>query len=104
MNEIELIPNCSESTFRIDISRLNEDEIKTIKSVWNAGIKKFMKENDDEYEPEGSEIYEKSIFGKKVLEAHGDFPFNCGDTIDEIVSDAEKKLKKKLRTEHDGSD
>jgi hypothetical protein len=102
INEIELVPNCSESVFRIDTSKLNKDEIKTIKSVWNTGVKKFMKENDEEYEPEGSELYEKTIFDKNVLEASGDFPFNCGDTIDEIVKNAEKKLNKKLRTENDG--
>lgn len=102
INEIELIPNCSESTFRIDISNLTEEEIAIIKSTWDAGVKKFMKENDDEYEPEGSDLYEKSIFDKKVLEADGDFPYNCSDTIDEIVEAAEKKLKKKLRTENEG--
>ena len=101
-NEIELIPNCSESCFRIDISHLSQDEIKTIKSVWNTGIKKYMKENDCSYEPEGSDLYEKSIFDKKVLEANGDFPYNCSETINEIVKNVEKKLNKKLKTENDG--
>ena len=102
INEIELIPNCSESVFRIDISKLTKDEIETIKSVWEDEVKKFMKENDDEYEPEGSDLYEKSIFDKKVLEADGDFPYNCSDTIDKIVEKCEKTLKKKLQTENEG--
>jgi len=97
--EVNLIPNCSESTFRIDITNLKPEQIEKIKEIWDAGVKAFMKEEKTTYEPEGSELYEKTIFGTEVLEANGDFPFNCSEEIDSIIADAEAKLKITLKTE-----
>jgi len=98
--EVNLIPNCSEATFRIDISNLSKDEIEKIKIIWEHNVKEKMKEDGDEDgEYDGSELVETAIFDKKLLQADGDFPYNCSDTVDHIVAAAEKALGKKLKTE-----
>lgn len=96
---MNLIPNCSEATFRIDISNLTATDIKKIKFIWDHHIKDYMKKEELDEEPEGSELYEKEIFDKKLLEADGDFPYNCNGEINHIIFAIEKALNKKLKTE-----
>lgn len=96
-----LIPNCSEATFRIDISNLNAKEIAMVKKVWDAGVKEYEKENDWDAEGEGGDLYEETIFGIKCLKSKGDFPFNGADKVKEIVKNAEEALGKKLRTDEE---
>lgn len=97
---MNLIPNCSESTFRIDISNLTNKEIEKIKSIWNKEIEKFEKEENFGYEVEGKYLEENQIFSQKVLEAKGDFPYNNNETIDAIIKKCETLLKKNLKTEN----
>ena len=103
MDDINLIPNCSEATFRIDVSNLSKEEIEKIKVIWEHNVKERMKEDGDEDcdPPEGSDLVETSIFDKQLLQASGDFPYNCSDTVDHIVAAAEKALKKTLKTERE---
>jgi len=97
MDEMELIPNCSEATFRVDVSDLSKKEIEQIKEIWEHHVEEYMEENEYKDErPEGSILEESRILGKKVLACDGDFPYNASSEIKHIISVAEKGLGKKL--------
>jgi len=97
-NEIELIPNCSEAVFRIDVSKLSKKEVATVKRIWEEEVKKL---DEEEFGEEGSELYSKKLFDKAVLEANGEFPYHAGDEIRAIVKKAEKELGKEIPSEFD---
>ena len=97
--EINLIPNCSEATFRIDISTLTDAEIDKIILIWEHHVHEKDEDGDDYTTRDGSVLESKTILGKRILEADGDFPYNCGNIVEHIVETAEKAIGKKLVTE-----
>ena len=96
--EVNLIPNCSETTFRIDVSTLTDVEIETIQELWKKKLQEITESDDGGFEYD-NDLNEKKILGKKVLEVHGDFPYHNADAVKSIVKSAEKTLKKKLTSE-----
>jgi len=101
MQEINLIPNCSEATFRIDVSRLGGKTKQLIRKTWEQHVKEYMADQSLDNEPEGSQLSDKTIFGRAVLEADGDFPYSCNEIVEAIVADIESKIGKKLITDSD---
>jgi len=91
---MELNPNCSEATVRINISNLNEDEIEELRQAIECLC---MSHN---YEPAECDTYTDSVFGIKTIVVSGDFPYNYGDDIDILIEKARQKFKKVIDYEY----
>jgi hypothetical protein len=83
---IELNPNCSEATMRLDLTGLTKEEINKLEELLaKVEEEHSSSDNDDENWWFETSWATKDIFGKKVIEIRGDTPFNNSDKLlDEI--------------------
>lgn len=110
-----LYANCSESTVRLNISKLSEEEIDKLQKELMAFI--IERQNEDELNKR-LEIKNKSlnevtadfdsltyetylsiseIWGIKTLTVHGDFPFNNSEDMNAFID--EHKLESEIEEE-----
>jgi hypothetical protein len=89
---MNLIPNCSEATFRLDPKGLGADERQIVKNM-------FVKAGDAWKDNETVDLLVDHVFGKEILYWDGDYPYNGGDKIKAAMEKAEKRLGKKLNWE-----
>lgn len=96
---IELNPNCSEATMRINVNDLNDEQIDELKeAIENIDIEK----GEVRFNSTGNDsISIKDIFGIKVIEVDGDFPFNHVEPLENVIKEKEWKFKKKLPTQNE---
>jgi len=89
---LSLNPNCSEATFRMDLSNLTQSEIDKV----GKAIEEIEREHTESSKDEENWWYDtwygiEDLFGKQIMIIKGEVPYNCFDELEQALL---KKLDK----------
>jgi len=104
--------NCSESTTRLNVSKLSETEIENLQKELMKMIIDTQSDGNEKLEVNNRQLHEikedfyakvyetnimvEDIFGIKALTIHGDFPFNHREELDAFINEKELEFQHEL--------